>query len=132
MGFLPEGFKSLDMTPAANVAPQPQAQAQGALPEVLLLIVTTAETADVTYLLIKAEDADQAVTEGNAASNNDLLSYEGLAAYFGVIRRSLRLENTKIFRTCIDLINYCCDAEIDITTEQAIKTPQAWQTEFFS
>lgn len=129
MGFLPEGFKSPDMTPAAPEAPQPQA---GALPEVLLLIVTTAETADVTYLLIKAEDADQAVSEGNAASNNDLLSYEGLAAYFGVIRRSVRLNDTKIFRTCIDLINYCCDAEIDITTEQAIKTPQAWQTEFFA
>lgn len=122
MSFLPQGFKSSD---------EPAAQAHGALPEVLLLIVTTAETADVTYLLIKAEDADQAVSEGNAASNNDLLSYEGLAAYFGVIRRSARQENTKVFRTCLDLINYCCEANIDITTEQAIKTPQSWQTEFF-
>ena len=120
MSFLPEGYKT------------PAAQASTALPEVLLLIVTTAETADVTYLLIKAEDADAAVSEGNNASNGDLLSYEGLAAYFGVVRKSYRNGDTKLFRTCLDLINYCCEAEIDITTEQNIKTPQTWQTQFFA
>lgn len=122
MSFLPDGFK--DPTTSTTVSTK--------LPEVLLLIVTTAETADVTYLLIKAEDSDQAVTEGNSASNGDLLSYEGLSAYFGVIRRSHRLNNTKVFRTCLDLINYCCEAEIDITTEQNIKTPLSWQNEFFA
>lgn len=124
------GLKGLE-SPITPETPAP-APATPALEEVLLLIVTTAETADVTYLLIKAEDADQAVTEGNAASNGDLLSYEGLSAYFGVVRRSYRLGNTKVFRNCVDLINYCCDADIDITTEQNIKTPQTWQTEFFA
>lgn len=129
MGFLPEGFKAVDNQAQPN---DPNPNEPSITPEVLLLVVTTAETSDVSYLLIKATDADDAVTEGNSASNSDLLSYQGLAAYFGVVRRSYRQGNTKMFRTCLDLINYCCDADIDITTEQNIKMPQSWQTEFFA
>lgn len=125
MSFLPENFKQ--PTPM-----QYDSENTNHLPEVLLLVVATAEDADVTYLLIKASDADAAVLEGNRASNNDLMSYEGMAAYFGVIRRSIRLNDTVVFTSCLDLINYCVDSDVFITTEQAIKTPKSWQAEFLA